>query len=179
MARDVVGREHLVPVVGDTAARPPVAPPHHQAHRVRVGRPEERLRRRRAPVDEQPAARRVREAESSDVHGLGVVRSDHAPQAQVEAEAAQQPQPRAEPVDLLVAVQGLLAGPAGLPARGVEALRQVAEGLLEAVREGGEVPLVGADQLRVRLGGEVAGKVEHAGAQRVHVISLRPETGGP
>ena len=65
----------------------------------------------------------------------------------------------------------LLAGAAGRPALGVEAVGQVGDRLLEALRDGREVLLVGGDQRRVGLGGEVVGKVERAGGQGVHVIS--------
>ena len=92
--------EHLVPVVADPAAGPAIPAAAGQAHRVGVGRSEERLSRGGAPVEQQPAARAVREAKSSDVHGLGVVRADDAPEAQVQAEAAQGAQPSGQPVDL-------------------------------------------------------------------------------
>ena len=103
------GGEHLVPVVADPAAGPAVPAAAGQAHRVGVGRAEERLGRGRAPVDQQPAARAVGEAEPSDVHRLGVVRADDVPEAQVQPEAAQRAQPGGQPVDLQVPVQRLLA----------------------------------------------------------------------
>ena len=164
-----VGGEHLVPVVADPAAGPAVPAAACQAHRVGVGRPEERLGRRRAPVDEQPAALAVREAEASDVHGLGVVGADHVSEAQVQAEAAQGAQAGGQPVDLHVPVHRLLAEAAGRPARGVEAVGQVGDRLLEALRDGGEVLLVAGDQRGVGLGCEVVGKVKRAGGQG-HVI---------
>ena len=73
--------EHLIPVVADPAPGPAVPAAARQAHRVGVGRPEERLGHGGAPVDQQPAPLAVREAEPSDVDGLGVVRADHAPEA--------------------------------------------------------------------------------------------------
>jgi hypothetical protein len=51
--------EHLVPVVADPAAGPAVPAAAGQAHRVGVGRCEERLSRGGAPAGQQPAARRV------------------------------------------------------------------------------------------------------------------------
>ena len=188
MPLEPVGGEHLVPVVGDPAAGPAVPAAAGQAHRVGVGRAEERLGRGGAPVDQQPAAGAVGEAEPADVDGLGVVGGDDAAQAQVEAEAAQRAQPGGQPVDLQVAVQRLLADAAGRLALGVEPVGQVGDRLLEALRDGGEVLLVVGDQGRVGLGGEAVGEVERAGGQGVHVISsveveglgaaiLRPDRG--
>ena len=150
--------EHLVPVVGDPAAGPAVPAAARQTHRVGVGRAEERLGRRGAPVEQQPAARAVGEAEPSDVHGLGVVRADDAPEAQVQAEAAQGAQAGGQPVDLQVPVQRLLADAAGRPALGVEAVGQVGDRLLEALRDGREVLLVAGDQRRVGLGARWSGR---------------------
>jgi hypothetical protein len=118
----------------------------------------------------------VPEAKPSDVHGLGVVRADHASEAQVQTEATQSTQASGQPVDLLVPVHSPPAFAAGRPALGVEAVGQVGDRLLEALRDGREVPLVAGDQPRVGLGGEVVGKVKRAAGQRVHVISsdLRP-----
>ena len=124
------GGEHLVPVVGDPAAGPAVPAAARQAHRVGVGRPEERLGRGRAPVEQQPATRAVGEAEPSDVDGLGVVGADDAPEAQVQAEAAQGAQAGGQPVDLQVPVQRLLPDAAGRLALGVEAVGQLGDRLL-------------------------------------------------
>ncbi len=168
---EAVRGEHLVPVVADPAAGPAVPAAACQPHRVGVGRPEERLGRGGAPVDQQPAARAVREAEASDVHGLGVVRADHVSEAQVQAEAPQGAQASGQPVDLHVAVHRLLAYAARRLARGIETVGQVGDRLLEALRDGREVLLVAGDQRRVGLGGEVVGKVERAGCQGSHVIS--------
>ena len=66
-------------------------------------------------------------------------------------------------MDLQVAVHRRLAGAAGRPALGVEAVGEVGERLLEALRDGREVPLVAGDQGRVGLGGEVVGKSERGG----------------
>ena len=95
-----VGGEHLVPVVADPAAGPAIPAAARQAHRVGVGRSEERLGRGGAPVDQQPTTRAVGEAEPSDVHGLGVVCADHVAEAQVQAEATQRAQAGGQPVDL-------------------------------------------------------------------------------
>ena len=113
--------EHLVPVVADPAAGPPVPAPAHQPHRVRVRRPEERLRRGRPPVEQQPTTRAVRQAEPPDVDRLAVG-PDGPPQAQVQAEAPQRPQPRGEPVDLLVPLQRQRAAAPGRLACGVQPL---------------------------------------------------------
>ena len=85
---------------------------------------------------------------------------DDAAQAEVEGEAAQRAQASGQAVDLVVAVHGLLAGAAGVLALGVEAVGQVGDRLLEALGDPGEVLLVGGDQGRVGLGGEVVGQVE-------------------
>ena len=125
--------EHLVPVVADPAAGPAVPAAAGQAHRVGVGRAEERLGRGGAPVEQQPATRAVGEAEPSDVDGLGVVGADDVSEAQVEAEATQGAQAGGQPVDLQVAVHRLLADAAGRLALGVEAVGQVGDRLLEAL----------------------------------------------
>jgi hypothetical protein len=165
------GGEHFVPVVADPAAGPAVPAAAGQAHRVGVGRSEERFGRGGAPVEQQPATRLVGEAESADVDRLGVVRADHAPQAQVKAEPAQQAEPGGQPVDLQVPLHRVLADAAGCPALGLEAAGQVGDRLLEGLPDGGEVPLVGRDQRRVGLGGETGGKVERAVSQQAHVVS--------
>jgi hypothetical protein len=74
-------------------------------------------------------------------------------------------------VDLHVPVQRLLADAARRLAFGVEAVGQVGDRLLEALRDGREVLLVDGDQRRVGLGGKAVGKVERAGSQRVQDIS--------
>jgi len=74
-------------------------------------------------------------------------------------------------VDLQVPVHRALADPAGRLALGIEAMGQVGDRLLEAVRDGREMLLVDADQRRVGLGGQVIGKVKRAGSQVIHVIS--------
>ena len=152
--------EDLVPVVADPATRPAVPAAAGQPHRVGMGRAEERFGRGRAPVDEQPTTRGVREAEPADVHRLLVVRADHVAEAQVQAEATQGAQAGGQPVDLQVPVHRLLAGAAGRPAFGVESLGEVGDRPLEALRDGREVLLVAGDQPRVGLGGEAVGKVE-------------------
>jgi hypothetical protein len=68
-------------------------------------------------------------------------------------------------VDLQVPVQRRLAFSTGRLALGIEAPGQLGDRLLEALRDGREVPLVAGDQRRVGLGGEVVGKVERAGSQ--------------
>ena len=128
-----------------------------------MGRAEEGLRRGGAPVDEQPATGTVREAEPADVRRLDDVDralGDDAAQAEVEGEAAQRAQACGQAVHLVVAVHGLLAGAAGVLALGVEPVGQVGDRLLEALGDPGEVLLVGGDQGRVGLGGEVVGQVE-------------------
>jgi hypothetical protein len=159
--------EHLVPVVPDPAPGPAVSPAAGQTHRVGVGRSEERLGRGGTPVDQQPAARGVGETESTDVHGLGVVRADHVPEAQVQAEATQGPQARGQPVDLRVPVHRLLARPAGRPARGIESFGQGGDRVLEALRDDREVSFVAGDQRRVGLLVQVIRQVERAGGQGV------------
>ncbi|ESU46960.1 hypothetical protein P376_5063 [Streptomyces sp. HCCB10043] len=171
MAGEALRREHLVPEVADPAAGPPVAAAAHQAHRVAVGGPEERLGGRRAPVDQQSAARAVGQAEPSHVQRLGAVGGDHAPEAQVEAEPAQGTQPGGQPVDLHVPVHRRPARPAGRAARGREPFGELGDRLFQAVGDGREVLLVLGDQRRVGLGGEPVGEVERAGGQGCHVVS--------
>jgi hypothetical protein len=48
---------------------------------------------------------------------------------------------------------------------GIEAVRQLRDRSREALRDGREVLLVGADQPWVCLGGEVIGKIKRAGSQ--------------
>ncbi|GGX28604.1 hypothetical protein GCM10010341_57570 [Streptomyces noursei] len=163
-----VGGEHLVPVVADPAAGPAIPAAAGQTHRVGVGRREERCGSRGAPVDQQPTPRAVGEAEPSDVHGLGVVRADDAPQAQIQAEAPQGAQTPGQPLDLRVPVHGLPADAAGRLQLGVEAVGQFGHRLLKALRDGREVPFVAGDQGRVRFGGEAVGKFERAGGQGIH-----------
>ena len=171
-----VGGEHLVPVVADPAPGPAIPAAAGQAHRVGVGRAEERLGDRGPPVDQQPAAGAVGQAEPPDVDRLrvaagAVVGADHPPEAQVEAEPAQGPQPGRQPVHLGVPVHRLLADAAGRPELGLEAAGEVGDRLLEGVRDRREVPLVGGDQRRVGLGGETVGKVKGTRGQWVHPIS--------
>jgi hypothetical protein len=163
--------EHLVPVVADPASRPAVPAAAGQTHRVGVGRSEERLGRGRTPVDQQLTTGAVPEAKPSDVHGLGVVRAHHVPEAQVQSEPAQGAQARGQPVDLHVPVHRPLADAARRLPLGIEAAGQVGDRLLEALRDGREMLLVGGDQSRVGLGREVVGKVKRAGRQRIHGIS--------
>jgi len=58
-----------------------------------------------------------------------------------------------------------LATAAGLLPYDVETVGQVGDRLLEAVVDGGEVPFIDADQVRVRFRGEVAGEIERAESQ--------------
>ena len=165
-----VSGEHLVPVVGDPAAAPPIPPTAAEAHRVGVGGPEERLGRWGAPVEQQPTTVAVGEAEPPDVCRLGILRGDDAPEAQVQPEPPEGTQACGQPVDLQVPVQRRLAAVRGCPACLIQAFRKVGDRLLEALGDGGEVPLVARDQGRVRLADEALGKVEGAGGQGTHVI---------
>lgn len=79
------------------------------------------------------------------------------PEAEVQPVATQGAQAGAEPVDLEIPLQGLLAQARGSPARGVEAFGQFGDRLLEALRDGREVPFVVGDERRVRLEGETVG----------------------
>ena len=107
----------------------------------------------------------VGEPESAHVHGLGVVGADHAPQAQVEAEAAQGAQSTAQASGLQVAIHRLLAQADGCPAHGLETVGHVGDRLFEASRDGREMQFIAGDQRRVGLGGEAVWQVEHAGGQ--------------
>lgn len=172
MPFEPVGGEHLVPVVTDPTAGPAVAAAAHQTHGIGVRGREERRGRRGTPVDQQPAARAVGEADASDVQGLGVVGTDHVSKTQVQAEAVQGAQPARQPVDLLVAVHRLPAEAAGVAALGVETGGEFGDRLLEALRDRREVLLVAGDQLRVGFGGQPVGKVERAGGRGGHVVDM-------
>ncbi len=162
--------EDLVPVVADPTAGPAVPAAAGQTHRVGVGRREERLGCGGAPVDQELTTRAVGEAEPSDVHRLGAVGADHAAEAHVQAEATQQAQAGGQPVDLQIPIhRPPPRTPWGL-ALGVEAVRQVRDLLLQALRDGGEVLLVAGDQRRVGLGDQMLGKVERTGGHGDHVI---------
>jgi hypothetical protein len=130
-----------------------------------VGRPEERLRDGRAPVDQQPTARAVGETEPSDVHGLEIVRANHVPEAQVQTEAPQGPQASGQPVDLQIPVQRLLALAFGRSTLGIEAVGQVGDRLPEALGDRRKVLLVSGDERRGGLGDETVGKIKRAGNQ--------------
>ena len=138
-----------------------------------MGRPEERLGPGEAPVEQQLTAVAVRQAEPADVQGLGVVRVDDAAQRQVQAEAAQGAQSGGQAVDLQVAVECLLADAAGRLALGVEAFGELGDRVREALGDGGEVLLVGGDQGRIGLGGEVVREGESAAGQGLTPISGR------
>jgi len=86
------------------------------------------------------------------------------PKAQVQTEATQGAQTSSQPADLHVPVHRLLADAAECLARGIEAVGQIGDRLLEALRDGREVLLVAGDQRRGGLGGEMVGKVKHAGS---------------
>ena len=97
----------------------------------------------------------VGEPESSDVDGLGVVGADHAPEAQVEAEAAQGAQAGRQPVDLQVALHRLLARCGRVPCARRRAGRTASAIVCSRLsRDGREVLFVAGDQGRVGLGGE-------------------------
>jgi hypothetical protein len=166
--------EHLVPVVADPAAGPPIPAAAGQTHRVGVRRPEERLSRGGTPVEQQPVPRAVGEAKPSDVHGLGIACRDDASEAQVQTEAVQDAQASGQPVDLHVPVHRLLAYAAGRLALGIEAVGQAGDRLPEALRDGREMLLVAGDQRWAGLGGEVVRKVKRAAGQRVHAVSSDP-----
>ena len=162
--------EHLIPVVRHAASGPPVAAAAQETHRLGVGRREERLGRRRAPVDEQAPAGGIRESEAADVDGRRAVGGHHASQARVDGEAAQRPQAGGEPVDLEVALERCLTVAAGLPAQRVDAVLDPGDGLAQSLGEGGEVLLVVADEGGIGLGGEAFGQAERAGLDGVHGI---------
>lgn len=178
MPGDAVRTEHLVPVVADPAAGPAVSAAARQAHRVGVSGSEERLGCGGTPVDQQSAPLAVGEAESSHVDGLGVVGSDHVPEAQVQSEAVQGAQAGGQPVDLRVPVHRLPACAAGRLALGLETVGQFGDRLLEALGDGREVLIVAADQRRVGLVGETVGKIERAGGQGVNVMLPFPQVLG-
>src|SRR5699024_10527622 len=89
-------------------------------------------------------------------------------QAHLEAEAFQEAQPSAEPVDLQVSVHRLLTAAARGTALSGEPLSEVGDSGLQVSSDPGEVGLVAGDQCRVGLGGQVVGKVEGAGGQVGH-----------
>lgn len=91
-------------------------------------------------------------------------------EAQVQTEATQRAQASGQPVDLHVPVHRLLAYAARRLELGIEAVGQIGDRLLEALRDGREVLLIAGDQRRVGLEGEAVGKVKRPGGQGVHVI---------
>ena len=156
------GGEGLVPVVGDATGGPAVAAAAGQPHRLGEGGAEEGLCRRRPPVDQQRVAGVVGEADAADVDRLVVAVADHPPEAQVEPEAAQDPQLSAQPVGLEVALEDLLAVAGGGPAVVVEAVGEPGDLGVEGQGDSGEVAFVRGDEARRRLGG-VGGEVERGG----------------
>lgn len=164
MPLEPVRGEDLVPVVAHPAASPAIPAATRQAHGVGVSRSEEGLGRGRTPVDEQSPAPGVREAEPTDVHGLGTAGSHHASEAQVQPEAAQGPQASRQPMDLEVAVHGRLPLTARHPALGLQAVGEFRDRRLEALPDGGETAFVLGDERRIGLGDETIGKIEGAGA---------------
>ncbi len=170
VALEPVRGEDLVPVVGDPATGPAVAASADQTHRSGVRRAEERCGGGGAPVDQEASAVVAGQAQPSDVHRVVPVVGDHPAEAHVGAEPAEQPQPRGEAVDLLVAVEGSLTRTGGPGALGVEAGGQLGDGLLEAAGDGGEVQLVAGDEGRVGLGGEVVWQVERTRGAGGHGI---------
>src|SRR5699024_4295635 len=122
---------------------------------------------RGAPVDQQRVPVPVHQADPADVTGAAVIGDDPA-QADLEAEALQQPEPGAEPVDLQVPVHRLLAATAGCPTFCGEPLGEVGDSGLQVGSDRGEVCLVAGDQCRVGFGSQVVGEVEDAGGQVGH-----------
>ena len=166
--------EHLVPVVADPAAGPAVPAAAGQAHRVGVGRAEERLGRGGAPVDAAAGGPPASVRPSRPMYtGSGSSAPDDAPEAQVEAEPAQGAQPGGQPVDLQVPVQRLPGrcrrGPGARPRGGSDSS---AIDCSRRLGDGREVLLVGGDQRRGGLGGEAVGKIERTGRQGSHVKRL-------
>ena len=100
-----------------------------------------------------------------------MVRADDVAEAEVQTVTTQSAQASRQPVDLHVAFHRRLAPAAGRHALGIEAIGELGDGLLEALRDGREVQLVRGDQRRVSLCAEAVGKVKHAGSQGVHGIS--------
>src|SRR5690606_38598846 len=128
---EAVGGEHLIPVVRDAAARPPVAAPRDEAARVGVRRREEGLGGGGAPVDEERHPVDAGESHAADVEGLRAVSGDDAPEAQIQAVAGERAQTGGEAVDLEVTVEGLLAAPAGEAAGGGELVLDRRDGVGE------------------------------------------------
>jgi hypothetical protein len=74
-------------------------------------------------------------------------------------------------VDLHVSVHRLLAYATGRLALRIDAVGQVGNRPVEALRNGREVLLVAGDQRRVDLGNEPVGKVKRTGRQRILDVS--------
>ncbi len=105
------GLEQLVPVVDDPAPGPAVAAAAAEPHRLRGRRGEERLSRRRAPVDEEPFAVGAGEPDPADVARFFIAVDDDAPEAGVDAVAPERAEPALEPVHLEVASERSLTVP--------------------------------------------------------------------
>jgi hypothetical protein len=128
-----------------------------------VGRSEERFSHGRTPVDQQLTTRAVPQSKPSDVGRLGTVCPDNASKTQVQTEPTKSAEPSGQPVDLQIPVERLLADAGWRLPLGFEAVGQVGDRLLEALRDGLEVMLVDRDQRRVGLDAEAVGKVKCAG----------------
>ena len=139
-----------------------VASPACQPHRIRVRRPEERLRGGRAPVDHEARAISVGEPEAPDKDRFVDVTANHPPEARVHAVPSQCAQARRQAVDLEVTVERLLPRSAGCRALRCELPLDVGNRPRESRLERREVLLVGRDEGGVILRRKPIGKAEYA-----------------
>ena len=171
---EAVGGEHLVPVVGDPAAGPAVAAAAREPHRVGVGGAEERLGRGGAPVDEQPATgarrsgragRRTR-ARCRRRRRCGPRHRSRLKRRSVRRRAVSRWTSRSR------SIASWPVPPGALRATSRRSVRSAID-CSRLSRDRGEVQLVGGDQRRVGLGGEVVGQVERTARQAGHVDQLQ------
>jgi len=166
--------EHLVPVVAD---RPRV-----QRYLRRLARPiglawvapknGSAAGERQSSSSRRPAL--VREAEPTDVHGLGGVCADHASEAQVQAKRRRTRRRAGQPVDLHVPVHRGLADATGRPALEIEAVGQVGDRLSRLSAMATKCCSSSAINAGSALAARRSGRSNAAGSQEIHVISSDP-----
>ena len=168
--------EDLVAVVDHRSAAPAVPAPAAHAVPVGEGRREEGLGGGGAPIDEQHLPVASADAEAPDV-AQRVVVEDETPEAGVDAEAAEDAQPRRHPMHGEVALERRLAVSRGHAQELGPASLEVVALVREGGGDGGELPLIGGDARAGGFVGKVGWKGEHEPPRERAATSIRP-TGG-
>jgi len=117
----------------------------------------------------------VPQAEPTDVQRFRISLPDHPAQAEIKAVTPKGSSASGQPVDLHVPLHGHLALATRRASLGIEPIGEVRDRLVEALPNGGEMPLVVGDQRRVALCGKAVGKGECAGGQGGHGRQLQSE----